>query len=127
MLLDFTLDFQDHWKSLLKKVNKTVALLRKFQNILQRSALVNIYKCFLRTHLDYGDMIYDQAFNNSFNQKIESLQYNAALAITDAIRETSREKNYQELGFPFSKDAGIENYIPFLRYIETNARNTFLI
>ena len=85
MLLDFRLDFQEHWKSLLKKVNKTVALLRKFQNILPRSALLTIYKCFVRTHLDYGDIIYDQAFNNSFHQKIESLQYNAALAIRGAI------------------------------------------
>ena len=98
MLLDFRLDFQEHWKSLLKKVNKTVALLRKFQNILPRSTLLTIYKCFVRTHLDYGDIIYDQAFNNSFHQKIESLQYNAALAITGAIRGTSREKIYQELG-----------------------------
>ena len=98
MLLDFRLDFQAHWKSLLKKVNKTAALLCKFQNILPRSALLTIYKCFVRTHLDYGDIIYDQAFNNSFHQKIESLQYNAALAITGAIRGTSREKNYQELG-----------------------------
>ena len=65
-----------------KKVNKTVALLRKFQNNLPRSALLTIYKCFVRTHLDYGDIIYDQAFNNSFHQNIESLQYNAALAIT---------------------------------------------
>ena len=81
-----------------KKVNKTVALLRKFQNILPRSALLTIYKCFVRTHLDYGDIIYDQAFNNSFHQKIESLQYNAALAIRGAIRGTSREKIYQELG-----------------------------
>ena len=40
-----------------------------------------------------------EAFNNSFHQKIESLQYDAALAITDALRGTSREKNYQELGF----------------------------
>ena len=39
-----------------KKVNKTVALLRKFQNILPRSALLTIYKCFVRTHLDYGDI-----------------------------------------------------------------------
>ena len=65
MLLDFTLDFQEHWKSLLKKVI-TVAFLRKFQNILPKSALLTIYKCFVRTHLDYGDRIYDQAFNNSF-------------------------------------------------------------
>ena len=98
MLLDFRLDFQEHWKSLLKKVNKTVALLRKFQNILPRSALLTIYKCFVRTHVDYVDIIYDQAFNNSFHKKNESLQYNAALAITGAIRGTSREKIYQELG-----------------------------
>ena len=98
MLLDFRLDFHEHWKSPVKKVNKTVALLRKFQNILPRSALLTIYKCFVRTHLDYGDIIYDEAFNNSFHQKIESLQYNAALAITGAIRGTPREKIYQELG-----------------------------
>ena len=41
---------------------------------------------------------YDQGFNNSFHQKNESLQYNAALAITGTIRGTSREKIYQELG-----------------------------
>ena len=98
MLFDFRLDFQEHWKSLPIKVNTTVALLPKFQNILPRSAWLTIYKCSVRTHLDYGDIIYDQAFNNSFHQKIESLQYNVALAITGAIRGTSREKNYQELG-----------------------------
>ena len=98
MLLDLRLHFQEHWKSLVKKVNKTVALLRKFQNILPRSSLLTIYKCFVRSHLDYGDVIYDEAFNNSFHQKNESLQYSAALAITGAIRGTSREKLYQQLG-----------------------------
>ena len=34
-----------------------------------------------------------------FSQMIESVQYNAALAITGAIRGSSREKLYQELGF----------------------------
>ena len=72
MLLDFMLDFQEHWKSLVKKVNKTVALLHKFHNTLQRSALLTIYKCFVRTHLDYGNIIYDEAFKNSFHQKLES-------------------------------------------------------
>ena len=36
IFLDFRLDFQEHWKSLLKKVNKTGAALRKFQNIFPR-------------------------------------------------------------------------------------------
>ena len=33
--------------------------------------------------------------------KIESLQYNATLAITGAIRGSSREKLFQELGFEY--------------------------
>ena len=33
-----------------------------------------------------------------WNQKIESIQYNACLAITGAIRDSSREKIYQKLG-----------------------------
>ena len=81
-----------------KKVNKTVAVLRKFQNIFPRSALLAIYKCFVRIHLDYGDIIHDQAFNNSFHQKTESLQSNAALAITVTIKRMSKEKIYKELG-----------------------------
>ena len=69
--------------------------------MLRKQALVTIYKAFVRLHLDDGDMLYDQAFNNSFRAKIKSIQYNtclAILAITGAILSTSREKTYQELG-----------------------------
>ena len=34
----------------------------------------------------------------SFQQKVESIQYNAAVAITGAIRGTSKEKIFEELG-----------------------------
>ena len=56
-----------------------------------------MYKAFVRPNLDYGDILYDQAFNLSFQQKT-SIQYRACLAITCAIRGTSRKKIYQELG-----------------------------
>ena len=56
---------------------------------------------FVRNHINYSDIIYEQAFNNYFHQKIESLQYNSALAIIGAIRGMSREKIYQELGLEF--------------------------
>ena len=46
----------------------------------------------------YGDITYDQTFNMSFQQKVETIQYNAALAITGAIRSFFMEKLYQELG-----------------------------
>ena len=75
----------------MNKVNKTIGLLRKLQNILPREPLLTIYKSLVRPHLDYGDVIYDQHYNNSFHQKLESTQYNAALAITCAIRGSSRE------------------------------------
>ena len=80
------------------KVNKTIGIIRKLQNVLPRSALITIYKSFIRRHLDYRDIIYDKAFNESFHAKLESLQYNATLAITGAIRGSSSEKVYEELG-----------------------------
>ena len=83
---------------MLKKVDKTIGLLRKLQNTLPTSSLLIIYKSFIRPHLDYGDIIYDQLYNASLQKKLESIQYNAAVAITGAIRETSKEKLFEELG-----------------------------
>ena len=85
---------------ILKKVNKTIGLLHTLQNVQPRSALINIYKSFIRSYVDEGNIIwpiYDQAYNASFHQELELLQYNACLAITGAIRGTSREKLYKEL------------------------------
>ena len=64
------------------KISKTIGLLRKLQDILPRPALLTIYICFIRSHLHYGDIIYDQAYNLSFHQKLESIQYNTALSLT---------------------------------------------
>ena len=97
MIFDSKLSFDEHLKSVLKKISKTVSLLRKFQGILPRTSLITIYKLFARPHLDYGGITYDQTFNESFHQRIQSIQYNAAIAITGAIRGTSSEKLYQEL------------------------------
>ena len=97
MILDSKLNFQEHLKNILNKVNKTIVLLKNLQNILPRGPLLTIHKSFVRPHLDYGDAIYDQQCNNSFHQKLESTQYNAALAITGAIRGSFREKLYKML------------------------------
>ena len=85
-------------KNILNKVNKIIGLLHKFHNTLPRLPLLTIYKSFIRPHLDYGDIIYDQAYNVSFHQKLEFIQYNSALAITGVIKGTSTEKLYSELG-----------------------------
>ena len=92
------MDFQEHLKSIFSKVNKTIGLLRKLNHILLSSPLLTIYRSFIRPHLNYSDIIYDQVYNASFHHKLDSFQYNAALAITGAIRGTSKEKLYDELG-----------------------------
>ena len=80
MFLDSKLNFSEHLKIIFLKTNKTIGLLRKLQTFLPGAVLITIYKSFIRPHLDYGDMICDQTFNMSFQQKMESIQYNAALA-----------------------------------------------
>ena len=42
-------------------------LLHKLQTFLPRTTLVTFCTAFVRPHLDYRDLLYDQAFNNSFH------------------------------------------------------------
>ena len=81
----------------MKKAVKGIILIKKLNVTLPHSSLLIIYKSVIRPDLDYGDVIYDQPNENSLSEKIDSAQYNAALAITGAIRGTSREKLYQKL------------------------------
>ena len=71
MIFVCRLRFDEHLKSVLKKIDRTVDLLRNFQGILPRTSLLVIYKSFARPHLEYGDIIYDQTFNKSFHRRIE--------------------------------------------------------
>ena len=75
-----------------------VGVIRKLSKILPWNSLITIYKSFVRPHLDYDDVLYDQPNNESLCQKIESAQYNATLTIISAIKGTSQMKLYKELG-----------------------------
>ena len=98
-------------------------------NVLPQSALLTIYKSFIRPHLDYGNIIYDKVFNQSFHIKLESLQYNATLAIAGAMAASSTEKMYEELGLESvkSKDVGTEKCVFFITFSQVNHGHTFLI
>ena len=37
--------------------------------------------------MDYCDVVYDQPWNDAFSDKLETVQYNAALAIAGAIKD----------------------------------------
>ena len=90
--------FKQHIDSAISKINKGIAVIKKLRYNLPRKSLIAIYNAFLRPLIDYGDIIYDQPQNESFCEKLESVQYKFALAITGAMQGSSREKIYQELG-----------------------------
>ena len=133
MYLDEKLNYNTHVKEKLSKVYKEIGLLRNLPNKLPRQALVTIYKAFIRPHLEYGDILYDKPNNETFINKTEKAQYDAELAITGAIRRTTWEKLYAELGIESLKfrrwfrklacfykiqSAGLLKY--FLQLIPTN-------
>ena len=92
------LNFHDHINSKILKANKRIGIIKKLSTTLPRKSLLTIYKPFIRPQLDYCDVIYDQPSSESFCTKIEHIQYNAALAITDTIKGASQTKLYKELG-----------------------------
>ena len=86
LFLDKKLSFDHHLNEKVSKDYKGISLLKRLYRYLPRKSLLCIYKSFIRPHLDYADVIYDQPHNESFCSKIESIQYNAALAITVPLK-----------------------------------------
>ena len=77
--LDAKLNFSEHKNEKIKKAVKGISVIEKLNVTLSRSFLLATYKSFIRPHLDYGDVIYDQPNDNRLSEKIEPVQYNAAL------------------------------------------------
>ena len=75
--------------------------MKKLSGVLPRHSLSSLYKSFIRPHLDHADITYDQPSHLNLCNKIETCQYNAALAITGAIRGSSKERQQEEIGFEY--------------------------
>ena len=126
MYLDEKLNFCHQITENFAKANKVIDIIKKLHNVLPRRALLTIYKCFIRPNLDYGDFIYDQPNNDSFCSKIESVQYNAALAITGAIRGTSQTKLYNKLGLESLRSRRWFRHLCTLYKIKTTGLPSYL-
>ena len=126
MKLDKKLNFDEHLRKVESKVNKTIGIIRKLQNVLPRPTLLTIFRSFIRPHLDYGDIIYDKAYNESFHANLESLQYNASLAITGAIKGSSAKKIYEELGLETLKSRRWYRKMSFLYKVLKNESPYYL-
>ena len=105
-----------HNNEKVNKTNKDIGIICKPNNIFSFSALLTIYRSFVRSYLDYGDVIYDQPENESFSSKIE---YNESLAIAVAIRGIQQEKLYQELGLVLKSRKWLMRVCYFYKLIKT--------
>ena len=84
LAFDTKLNFDMHLKRNFSIIKNGIALLRKFRDSIPRKPLLSIYKTFLRSYLDYYDVIYGKSHNKKFTDTVELIQYNAALAIRGA-------------------------------------------
>ena len=71
-----------------------MGIMKKLSLTLSRNSLLTIYKTFIRLYKP----LYDKTLFESFKDKLQMVQYNAALVITDAIKGRSCDCIYRELG-----------------------------
>ena len=77
-------------------------MIKYLSKYVARDVLDQVYKLYVRPHLDYGDIIYhrnDPEMIENFTIRLEKTQYSATLAVTGAWRGTNRQKLYNELGW----------------------------
>ena len=109
VILVSKLSFANHIKTAITKSRQGISMIKYLSKYLPGHKLNELYKLYVRPHLDYGDVIYHtQAKICEFShntmlsthmENLESVQYFAALAVTGSWKGTSREKLYNELGW----------------------------
>ena len=102
MKLRENLNFLSHIREAIGKARRGIGMIRFLSKYVARDVLDQIYKLYVRPHLDYGDIIYhkyDPEMRLTFTQRLEQTQYSAALAVAGAWRGTNRQRLYEELGW----------------------------
>ena len=114
LILDPGLSFEKHLNEKITKARKNIGLIKHLSKYLPLRTLDQMYKALVRPHLDYCDIIYHEP--SKINQpplgltltapmeKIERIQYLAALAVTGTWQRSSRTKLYEELGWESLSD-----------------------
>ena len=102
MVIDSKLTFLNHIKKAIVKTRRGIEIICFFSKYVSRDIFYQIYKFYVRPHLDYGHVIYrkyDPEFKLDFTKGLESTQYSAALAFSGAWQGKNTDKIYEELGW----------------------------
>ena len=102
MILDSKLDFSAHVKEAIVKARRGIGMIHHMAKYVSRDVRDQIYKLYVRLHLDYSHIIYhkpDPEFTHDMTKRLERIQYSAALAVSGAWRSTNIDRLYEELGW----------------------------
>ncbi len=97
MILDEKLTFGKHIKEAIEKAKISLGLM-KYMSYINRKVIDQMYKMYVRPHLDYGDIIFHGQHQDTM-KLLDSIQYQAGLIVTGCWKSTSAEKLYTELGW----------------------------
>ena len=108
LTLDTKLMIASHTDEKLKKAPKGLGIIKTLSRYLSVKTPDQIYKMYVRPHLDFCDIIYllpciTNPFDSSINLKYlmntsERIQYHCTLNITGAWQGTNLDKIYDQLG-----------------------------
>ena len=108
LVLDKKLSFSSHITQAVKKANKGVGVIKFMSKYAPRKSLEQVYKSYVRSQVEYGDVIFHKppSNNNPLShelsesmQTLERVQYRSALGVSGAWKGTSTSKIYSELGW----------------------------
>ena len=104
MILHSKLNFNSCVREAIIKARGGIDIIRHLSNYVSRDVLDQIYKQYVRPHLDHGDIIYhkyDPEYTPELTKKLESTQHSAALAISGTWRGTNTDRVLEELGWEY--------------------------
>ena len=93
------LRFQQHVKTICRKVNTALSPLYTIAKHIPRTILDQIYKTYIRPHFDYCDTIYDGHITVQDSMKLETLQNRTARLVTGGLYRTHTNDLLCELGW----------------------------
>ena len=136
LLLKKGLSFEKHLNEKIINAKKNIGILKYLSKLLPMKTLDQMYKALVRSHLDYCDIIYHMPAIihqpplgltlHSVMEKLEKVQYQAALAITGAWQGSSRSKIYEELGWENLSDLRKCRRVLQIRKIISNDTPSYL-
>ena len=98
IILSCNLSWRPHILSIYEKASKMLNFLKEIQFKVSRDTLMKLNKSLIRPLMEYADVIWDGC-NEDDSELIESVQYETARMVTDAMRGTSRSRLLHEVAW----------------------------